>query len=214
VPLAPTNNRSYTYKVTVPPASLPVSLDDVKSWLKVTGAASDALITMMIESATEYAELATGRWLISRTAETYRDYFPSLFNAEGYYRELPAWEIKRSPLQSIEGITYFFAGAEQSVDSSVYYNSLESDFSHVLSAQGSSGFPALDENRMQNITVTFIAGYGDTSSEIPSWAKSAIASHVSAMWSNRGDCMCGDGGGEFLPASAASVYRQHKIINF
>jgi uncharacterized phiE125 gp8 family phage protein len=214
MPIAPTNTRSYTYKVTAPPAVLAVSLADVKLWLNITGTASDSLLTLMIESATEYAEEATGRWFITRTAETYRELFPSYFNHEGYYRDLPAIEIRRSPLQTVDSITYLDDSVETTVTSADYYNTLESDFSHIVATERGSGFPSLDEARMQNITVTFKAGYGDASSDVPAWARTAIASHVMAMWANRGDCVCGDGGGEFLPAQARSTYRQHKIINF
>jgi len=213
MPLAPTETRAFSYRVTVAPAVLPVELDDLKLWLKITGNASDDLLNLMLESATEYAEQATGRWFITRTAETYRELFPSVCNAEGYYRELPAWEIKRSPLQSIEKITYFSEGSQLEVDPSVYYNTTETAFSKVLARQGSAGFPGLDEARLQNITIEFKAGYGDTPTEVPSWAKTAISSHVMAMWANRGDCMCGDSGGVFLPAAAEAVYRQNKIIN-
>ena len=212
MPIAPTQTRSYSYKVTVAPTELPVPLDTVKEWLKITGTASDSLLTLMIESATEYAELATGRWFITRTAETNREKFPSHYNSEGYYRDLPAYEIRRSPLQSVESITYLADSVVTAVTDTDYYNTLETDFSHII-ADG-DGFPSLDEARMQNITVTFKAGYGDTSADVPAWARSAISSHVMAMWANRGDCVCGDGSGEFLPSQAKSTYRQHKIINF
>lgn len=206
-------NRAYTYNITVPPATTPISLDDVKQHLRITGTADDALLTMYIEAATEYAENYTKRDLITRTYETFRDFFPAC-SGEGYYKNTLSLEIKRSRLQSIESIEYFYNGVLTLLDSSKYYNTLENDYSEIMPVEGGI-WPNVDK-RLQAIKITFKAGYGDDDSFIPAGYKQAILMHVANLYSNRGDC----GGGcsssvtiSTAPNESKSFYCQQRIIN-
>ena len=212
MPLAPTSHRGFSYIVTVPPAELAVSLQDVKDALKIDGTADDDFITLLIESATTYAEQVTGRWFIKRTCETYRDHSPSKWGySEGYYHSLPSWKIRRSPLDSVDSIEYISEGVYTELDSANYYHTTELAYSHILAEPDTSGFPHININRMQMWRITFIAGMADDESGVPAWAKTAIMMHVVAMYHNRGDCLCGDATGQFMPSMGYSILLQNRI---
>lgn len=221
--IASFGTRAYTYKVTVPAAVDPVPLATVKAYLKRTSTAEDALITIFIKAATEYAEQFTRRDFITRTYETFRDFFPGL--SEGYYAfgqnetlgglsfegGNVGFEIRRSPLQTIEKIEYLKENVLTLVSSAIYYNTIEDDYSEVLTLD-SATWPLDADRRLQAITITFKTGFGDADTDMPSWVTEGILQHVANMWANRGDCS-GSGCAKFLPAAARSLYLQNRIEN-
>jgi len=78
------------------PTSEPVSLAEVKSFLRLTGSDEDSLLEMLVKAAREYAENFTGRQCMTATW----DY--SIDEIVGNEILLP-----RSPLQSITSINYY-----------------------------------------------------------------------------------------------------------
>ncbi|NDC98941.1 MAG: phage gp6-like head-tail connector protein [Betaproteobacteria bacterium] len=62
----------------VPPATEPLSLDEVKEHLRIDSSAEDALLQMYMEAAREICEHHTARALITQTWETTFDRFPGL----------------------------------------------------------------------------------------------------------------------------------------
>lgn len=223
--MAPAQHRAYSYTVTVPPDGLPVSLTKVKSYLKNPPTTDNDLINLLIRSATEYAEQFTRRDFITRTYETFRDFFPGV--SEGYYQfgENPSFgnfsfnggnigfEIRRSKLQSIEKIEYFVNSALTPVDSAIFYNTIETDYSEVLTLD-SNEWPTNADRRLQAIVITFKCGFGDDDTKMPPWVAEGILQHVAEMYANRGDCSeLGDKSGLFLPATARLLYLQNRIEN-
>lgn len=216
--------RAYTYKVVTAPANLAVELATAKSHLKVSGSSEDALITLYLEAAIDYCEKITRRDLISRTYETFRDFFPAPVQNEGYYQfgEIPSigsglssagdnigFEIRKSPLQSITSIEYYSGGVLATVDPAVYYNTIEEDYSEILTLEGKD-WPTDIDQRLQAVKITFIAGFGANESAIPQGYRTAILHHVAALYSNRGDCdnsSCA----ATVPSSAKSFYLQNRI---
>ena len=222
--MAPASHRAYTYKVTIPPAELPVTLAEFKMHANITHDLLDSLLLMYIGAATTYAENYTRRDLITRTYVTYRDFFPSPGLNEGYYSggRIPSgqgsnqtagnvgFELRRSPLQSITEITYTnVLNAVDTVPVEDYYNTLEEDYSEVLSSEYNS-WPQDSINRQQSISITFKTGIGDTEADIPSCWKIAIMEHVMSMYANRGDC---SGCGDMVPSGSKSLYSQKRILN-
>ena len=225
--LAPPERRAYTYTVTVPPAVLPVLLATVKNYLKVTSSADDTLITILIGAATDYAEGFTRRDFITREYETFRDFFSNSVS-EGYYTfgENPVlgagvlndtgnvgFELRRSPLQSVETINYLLNNVLTPVLAATFYNTVETDYSEVLTVDDAS-WPDDADRRLQAITITFKTGFGDDETKMPNWVTEGILQHVANMYRNRGDCSgCGDIGGNLVPATAKLLYLQNRIEN-
>jgi len=145
---APLPRRAYSYKVITAPAELPVSLATVKAHLRIdpSNTTEDALITLYIQAATSFAEEFTRRHFITREIETFRDFFPAV--SDGYYKRGVVgrnvinanvsggnlgFELRRSPLQSIESVEHLVDGSFVAVDPTVFYATFETDYSELLS---------------------------------------------------------------------------------
>lgn len=221
--IAPLDRRAYTYKVLTAPANLAVSLDTVKLHLKKTTSDEDAIITVYLKAAISFAELFTRRDFITRTYTTFRDFFPGF--SEGYYvfGELPSlgslsigggnigFEIRRSPLQSVTSIKYFKSTVLTAVASGVFYNTIEEDYSEILTNDGSC-WPEDADRRLQTIEIEFKSGFGDDDTKTPDWAVEGILQHVANLYRNRGDCSEADVK-TALPAASRMIYLQNRIEN-
>lgn len=213
-------SRDYTYVVTVPPVNPAVSLADVKAQLRVIGTAEDALLNSYIAAATDYAEKYTRRDFITRTYNTFRDCFPRGY-CYPYGQYNTGFEILRSKLSSINSITYLVDGVSTTVPSTVYYNTLQNDYSVVLNRENQS-WPTDGDEQLQSITIDFDAGYGPNTSDVPQALQTAISQIVAAMYANRGDCG-GKGGSSssssscdcesLAPSNAKSILKQYRIEN-
>lgn len=227
--LAPPQSRAYTYRVisTAPTEPEAVSLATAKAYLKVTTDADNGLIEIFLFAAIDFAEKFTGRDFITREYETFRDFFSNTIS-EGYYTfgGNPAlgtlfldtnngnvgFEIRRSPLQSIESIEYLKDGVLTPVTTE-FYNTLETDYSEVLTVENAR-WPEDADRRLQAITITFKTGFGAADTDMPAWVTEGVLQHVANMYTNRGDCGgCGDTSGMLLPLTAKLLYLQNRIEN-
>lgn len=218
------DHRAYTYKVTTQPVNLAVDFAALKDHLKVTDTRRDTLIRVYAKSAIDYAEKFTRRDFITRTYTTFRDFFPGF--SEGYYQTFNTvsptglsfggnvgFEIRRSPLQSITNIKYFVSDVLTTVDSTIFYNTLEEDYSEVLTVDSAS-WPDNADVRLQAIQIEFKSGFGDEDTDMPGWISEGVFNHVADMFANRGDCgISGDGTGKFLPPISRMLYLQNRIEN-
>ena len=75
--------------------SFPVTLQEAKDYLKISGSDQDAEINQLIATATDIGEKITGRDFLNKTYKGFLDYFPC-----GY----TGIEIRKSRLQSITSI--------------------------------------------------------------------------------------------------------------
>ena len=226
--IAPAGHRAYTYIVTTPPANPPVTLDTFKQHINVTHSLTDGILQLYLDAAIQFAERYTGRYLITRTFSTFRDFFPNPSQNEGYYPygRIPTgattlipstignvgFEIRRSPLQSVNSITYTDnSGNPQTVDPTTYYNTVEEDYSEILLAQDSD-WPTDANNRMQSIDISFVCGLGNDETEIEACWKVAIMEHAAMLWANRGDCS-DSGCMKMIPAASKAFYEIKRLRN-
>lgn len=213
-------DRAYTYKVTAPPEVTPITLTEVKSFAKISTNSDDSLITMMIEAATEQAEKFTRRDFITRTYNTFRDSFPGDFKGSSVsaYRMTSftdsgnyGFELRRSPLQSIESVKYVdITGATIVIPPTVYYATVEEDYSTLLT-QVDQSWPTDAVEQSQAITIEFKTGFGDNATDVPSDIRQALLQHVTFLYENRGDCGCDEGAN--IPPAAKRTYLQYRIEN-
>ena len=227
----PGGTRDYTYRVSIPPTQLPIDLATVKSYLKVSTSADDALINILIRSATDFAEGYTKRDFITRTYQTFRDFFPRWCNSEGYYScgSVPGFfgnlsavtvggnvgfEIERSPLQTVTSIQYLVDNVLTTVPTTTFYNTIEEDYSEILTLEDQL-WPDNADRRLQTITITFVCGLGDKASDLPDWIATGLLQHIAMMYENRGDCIdtTGVNTAQFLPVTARLIYQQNRILN-
>ncbi len=190
---------AFNYKLIDAVDALPLTVAEVKLYLRVSNTADDALIEELIETASLCCESYTRRVLITKTFRTYRDCWLR-----------PYIELRKSPLQSIESVKYYDTeNVLQTLDASNYYTTDEPDYySKILYTQDAT-LPSLYK-RLQAIEIEFKAGYGDTADDIPADLKLAMKQHIAMMYENRGDCAdatCSN----MLPATAKNIYNKYKI---
>lgn len=228
--LAPPQRRDYTYKVITAPAELPVSLTKFKDYIKKPNSTEDSILTMFLAAATIEAEKLTRRDFIERTYDTFRDFFPVSWQNEGYYSGgfIPSFaqsiiaaddnvgnEIRKSPLVSITQVEYTnISNVITIVDSTIYYNTVEEDYSEILTNPGKA-WPQDLLVRLQSVKITFVCGLSPDQATFeadhPNLCR-AIMSHAMSMWVNRGDCDS-DACAVAMPASAKSTYLRCRIEN-
>ena len=170
------NFVAWPYIVTVAPATLPLTINEVKEHLllDVDDKTQDASLKVMIIAATEYAEKYIKRDFITRTYETLRDSFAD------------SLEIRRSPFQSVTTVEYLQDGSFVTVSTDVYFATKSNTFSS-LTLKAGQVWPTDVDLQEQSVKITFKAGYGNTLSSVPDSLREGLLQHIAAMYENRGD---------------------------
>lgn len=162
------------YKVVVEPAYEPVTVSECKLVARFTATAMDTLIEeQFIPAARRICEQRTGRSLITQHVRKTLDAWPSTNDIE----------LRFGPVQSIQSFTYIDANEDEQTVSSDIYTVDNKDAlrpAWILLKEGES-WP--DAGCFANaITVTFVAGYGDESDDVPRelrlWIMAAVANMI------------------------------------
>ena len=152
------------------PAVEPVSLETVKSFLRVDGTDEDALITSLAKAAREKGEELARRALITQTWDMTVNMWPIDLRLKVY----------RPPLQSITSVKYF--------DSDNIEHTWTDYVTDTRNAPGVVIFNTLPGVALLEsgaITVRFVAGYGDAESAVPERVKSLILALTAHWYENR-----------------------------
>jgi len=165
------------YTETIPPNDLPVTLNEVKAYSKITWRHEDDMIYHLMYSATMDLEKYTNRVFISRTilGEYDLEEF-SKFERYGYVT------IRRSPLGEIESIEVATPDGWTALEGTILKD--KSSFARVLLSEN---LPTLDENIERPLRITFTAGFSDVV-HVPEPIRVAILKLVNFNYRNRGDC--------------------------
>jgi uncharacterized phiE125 gp8 family phage protein len=156
------------------PTTEPLTLDEVKSYLRVDFNDDDVYIRSLIITARKYCENYQNRAYITQTRELTLDDWPSD----------DIIEIPRGKLQSITSIKYKdYAGAETTISSSDYVVSTKSEKGRIAPAYDKS-WPSFTAYPLDPITVRYVCGYG-TSEDVPETIKQAILFLISFWYDNR-----------------------------
>lgn len=165
--------------VVTPPALEPVTLAEMRAFLRVTTYDEDELIRSIIAAARSSIETELNRALITQTLR----YTSRYFGAYGFI-------LPRSPLQSLVSFEYInAAGATIVLPGSYYEVDLTEDPGRVVIAYDSS-WP--DTRLGLNVVrVTYKAGYGDTPDTVPPEIRHAIKMRCGSFYENRSDEIIG-----------------------
>ena len=173
--------------------AVPVSLDDMKAYMKVTSDADDDLITMMLNAATVWGENYTGREFRANTWALLLDEFSDRIC------------IRRDPVKSITSVEYLVADVFTAVTNITYYLKKNVQNSEILLAEDED-WPADLDSREQGIKITFVTeSYRYCSDAIIN----GIKRHVAWWYANRGDCS--DSEDAATQSSVQLVYDQFRI---
>jgi uncharacterized phiE125 gp8 family phage protein len=151
----------------------PVSLAEAKLHCKVDAADDEALITAYIVAATEQAEQILNRVLMPQTWELTLDSFPAAF------------ELTRSPVQSITSLKYYDTnGVLQTLASNLYsLDNADGDNSAYVVPAYNTDWPVTRE-QINAVSVRYVAGYADAT-VIPEPIKAWIKIQVGTMYKFR-----------------------------
>jgi len=159
-------------RVIAAPAEEPVSLEEIKSRLRITIADEDSDLEAMAREAREMCEAACGRAFVTTTYSLFLDGFPC---------EYPqAIRVPRPPLASVAWVKYYdLAGTFQTLDAAAYHVATAAEPGRVQLAYGAV-WPAAQYHRPESVEVRFTAGFG-TAADVPAAARSAILLTVRAI---------------------------------
>lgn len=165
------------------PTAEPVSTAEAKTHLRVDSSDDDTYIDTLVKAARYVCEAMTNRQLITATYELYLDGFPS-DNAWIY--------LPHPPLQSVTSIAYTdSAGDAQTLSSSTgYQTDTKGIIGHVEPARFTI-WPATYADTLNTVTITYKAGYGDASTNVPQSAIHGIKLLVGNWYENRESVVLG-----------------------
>lgn len=170
----------------------PVSLADVKSYLKITSTSDDTLIQLLIDSATEYGERYTGRAFRTQTWKLLIDAFANRI------------VLRRDPIDAITSVEYIVGGVLTTIATSVYYLKKGVQCAEVLLQEDQSWPTDLDDVEHGIEIIFTVAAYHDLNS-----IKDALYRHIAHLYMNRGDCDVKSAG---RASGADMIYDQFTIV--
>jgi len=203
-------------KVTTEPTQEPLTLQEVKEYLRVEDNTDERNVRPLIETARRFAEEHLNRTLVQTT---YRLFLDTLQDHED-----PLWEgmqtgpditfyknyinIPKSPLVSVTHIkTYNDSDEATTFAASNYYVDDAREPGRIVLRKGQTFPTAL---RVANaIEVEFVAGYSSVSA-IPEPIKIGMLQHIAFMYEHRGDM--GDSGGAKFPPMIKGAYAPYVIF--
>ena len=171
----PAGVQHFALRRTVDPADTAVSLEDMKCFLRLEpdDDSDDVLLEGLIAAATDYVEVKLGKALITQTWEYQLDAFPHEF------------ELPRSPLLTVTSITYIDTdGASQTLAATVYQVDIDSEPGRITEDEGQS-FPSTLAGELNAVTVTYTAGSGTETTDVPRNIWLALQFLVQDYYDNR-----------------------------
>lgn len=198
--------KAYSYEIVTPALAPAVTLAEFKAYAKITNTAQDTTLQIILDSAIAFGESYTRRVFVTTEFKTFRDEF--LFRSNTI-------ELRKSRFIAIStnGFQYFDKdNVLVDVDPTIFYTTEEQDYSKIVLLNDEDWPEDLTEDRpLQNVQITFTAGYGDTAATVPQELRIAIMAHALHVVKNRGDCAECKCEGDNLPPEARMIYKKFKI---
>ena len=199
------------------PAVEPITLDELKTHLRIDGDADDETIVSLISEARSMIEEYLNIAMINQTWRLTMDHWPA--HGAGVYPPTlqsqlagdPRYvELPRFPLGSVTSVTTY---AEDSTATAVTVASVFDVDSYStpgrLSLMSGQTWPT--HGRPTNaIDVVYVAGYGAAKQAVPPMLRRAVLNVAAFMFEHRGDC--GSPVSIFMEAGASQMINQFKII--
>lgn len=162
------------------PALEPLTLDEVKDHLRLTGSAEDPLLDGLIVAARQSVETHLSRALLTQTRKLWLDRWPRAARIE----------LPRPPAQTVTSITYLDAdGVEQTLSTSLYavYGAQatpgqDAEVAYIEPAYGQS-WPSVYAVP-ESIRVTYVCGWL-TVGAIPQPIRQAMLLRVAELFEHR-----------------------------
>ena len=190
---------SWGLKLVTAATEEPVTLQDVREFLKVEVTDDDTLIISLIKTARRHAETFTRRAFITQTWKLTLDKFPA--------SDVPLL-IPRAPLQSVSSVKYIDTdGVTQTLATSKYIVDIENTPGRISPAFGEV-WPDT-RSRIGAVTIEFVAGYGNPST-VPEGLKTAIRLLVAHWYETRMPVVAGKTPSE-VPFSIEALLWEERV---
>ncbi|MGP0566294.1 MULTISPECIES: head-tail connector protein [unclassified Nitrospina] len=177
------------------PAEEPLSLSEVKAYLKVTSSDDDVLITRILAGVRRACEAWTGRALVTQTWTLWLDGFPRTnwkntpssghfdLPVDSFDAASPVINLPLPPLQSVSFLkTYDADNQPATFDSTKYFVDTASQPGRLVLNQGASWPSGL---RPANaVEIEFVAGYG-AAAAVPESIKQGILVWAQLLYANQ-----------------------------
>ena len=169
-------------KVTSGPSTPILTTSEAKNYLKIDTSADDTLISDLVTAATDYCENYLGQKFITQTIQEVYDKIPKPKINDLF----PTLYLTIHPVQSVTRIFYTDTNeAEQTWSSSLYKVDTHRKAARITPVYGEVFPDILAE--INSMTVTYVAGYGDASTDVPASIRQAVRLVLSDMYHNRSD---------------------------
>lgn len=183
--------------VTTPPASEPVTLEEARAQLRLTGEAEDGLLGRLIAAARAQVERATRRALVTQGWRLYLDAWPP-----GRVVRLPV-----APVASVETITVYDGdGMPVALDPQAYRLDGAAEPPRL---KVSAGAPA-GVSGFNGIEIDFTAGYGAGSTDVPQPLRHAVLL-LAAHWFEHREAVA-DIGALGMPPGVAALLSSYRML--
>ncbi|WP_406856854.1 head-tail connector protein [Alsobacter sp. KACC 23698] len=186
-------------QILTPPATEPLTLAELKLWLRIDGADDDALLSALIVAARLAVEAASGCKLITQTWRMTLNAWPrSPFG-------LPVW-----PVQAVTAVRVYAASGAATTVSPDLYQLATAFLPPQLALAGAAPAPG---RSLGGVEIDLTAGYGPTAAAVLEALRTAIRLFAAHLYENRGDGEPGAGPVPPPPAVAALVapYRRARL---
>jgi hypothetical protein len=202
---SPKANRHWI--TTVQPTIEPITVEELKLFARIDGTTEDLLLQGFIKSVREATELYLGRALITRTIRMIMDFWPGYYNyfppAAGYagysgggdyhsgrdYNFHPKTdgvvELPSPPLISVTSVEKIDENDVATTYASTnYFVVTEAIPGYIMLKRGAT--PPINSDRYHGgIRITFTAGYGAVSSDVPQQILDAMKMWAAALYESR-----------------------------
>jgi uncharacterized phiE125 gp8 family phage protein len=177
------------------PSTEPLSTAEAKLHLRVDIDDDDTIIARLITAARRKVEQYTRHALITQTWR---------MNMSGWPEDGDAFKVPLPPLQSVSSIKYKDTDGDESTwDSGEYIVDTDPTPGKVVLAHGES-WPSTALYPTSPIAVTFVAGFGDASTDVPEDILAAMLLLIGHLYENR-EATVGVGNIQVLPLGVQSL---------
>ena len=180
-------------KLIAAPTLDPVTIQEMREYLRVDGAEFDITLSNLIKAARDAAQEFQNRAFYTQTWELSFDHFPVM-----------PIKIPRPPLQSILSVKYYDKdGAEHSMDLNDFVIDKRSEPGRLAFKSGKS-WPNVELQPIDSVVIRFTAGYDDIS-KIPSTVKLAYQVFITHRIDNPGS--------NDIPEAFYSLLRPERVMS-
>jgi uncharacterized phiE125 gp8 family phage protein len=181
------------------PAGEPLSLADIKAFLRIEHGDDDGVIDALIAGARIHVEARTRRALMTQTWRLSRDVWP----ASGVLPLLPA------PVRELVAVRVFTAAGAQSVDTATFDIDTVSAPALLTWTRGALPQPG---RPFGGIEIDVAAGYGHDPDDVPQPLRHAIRLLV-AHWYEHRALIAASGEVASVPASVAGLLAPYRVLS-